>query len=129
MATKKKPTAKQLAARAKFVAMVRAKSKASKTATKKAAPKKHTVKKVSGLDKVVRRGKKTSVQYTRIAGVEKQYIGTYKVVRVFAKSGRKQIIEKGLTRSEAQRLTQAFPDNSTSMVVFFKEFTSEKYYK
>ncbi len=72
MATKKKPSAKQLAARAKFVAMVRAKSKAKKSATKKAAPKKKSApRKVTGLDKVVRKGRKTSVQYSRIAGLGK----------------------------------------------------------
>ena len=93
MAAKKKPSAAQLAARAKFVAMVRAKSKAKKSATKKTATKKasthkdtksHNVnirvvsgtkkkavakKKVSGLDKVVRRGTKTNVHYSRISGI------------------------------------------------------------
>jgi len=52
MAAKKKPSAAQLAARAKFVAMVRAKSKAKKSATKKATvkkakPKKEAKKKVA----------------------------------------------------------------------------------
>jgi len=94
MAAKKKPSAAQLAARAKFVAMVRAKSKAKKSATKKSATKKasthkdtksHNVnirvvsgtknkavakKKVSGLDKVVRRGTKTNVHYSRISGID-----------------------------------------------------------
>jgi hypothetical protein len=74
MAAKKKPSAAQLAARAKFVAMVRAKSKAKKSATKKAtvkksAPKKAAKKKVSGLDKVVRRETKTNVHYSRISGI------------------------------------------------------------
>jgi len=45
MATKKKPSAAQLAARAKFIEMVRAKSKAKKSATKKAATKKSATKK------------------------------------------------------------------------------------
>lgn len=45
MPVKKKPSPAQLAARAKFVAMVRAKSKAKKSATKKAAPKKAAPKK------------------------------------------------------------------------------------
>jgi hypothetical protein len=99
MAAKKKPSAAQLAARAKFVAMVRAKSKAKKSATKKAATKKasthkdtksHNVnirvvsgtkkksvakKKVSGLDKVVRRGTKTNVHYSRISGIGLNDIG------------------------------------------------------
>lgn len=52
MPAKKKPSPAQLAARAKFVAMVRAKSKAKKSATKKAtvkkaAPKKAAKKKVA----------------------------------------------------------------------------------
>jgi ribosomal protein S6 len=80
MAAKKKPSAAQLAARAKFVAMVRAKSKAKKSATKKAtvkkaapkkaAKKKVVKKKVSGLEKVVRRGSKTNVHYSRISGID-----------------------------------------------------------
>lgn len=60
--------------------------------------------------------------------MEKQYIGTYKVYRVFRKSRRREIIERGLTREQAQRLVQSFPDSHTSMVVFDKQFTSDKYY-
>ena len=41
MATKKAPSKAQLAARKKFVEMVRAKAKAKKTATKKAPVKKY----------------------------------------------------------------------------------------
>jgi hypothetical protein len=53
MAAKKKPSAAQLAARAKFVAMVRAKSKAKKSATvKKSAPKKKATVKKSAPKKV-----------------------------------------------------------------------------
>jgi hypothetical protein len=92
MPVKKKPSAAQLAARAKFVKMVRAKAAAKKAAAKKVGAykkpklfkptKKQTaaaakrlvkqsvaVKKVSGLDKVVRKGKKTSVYYSRVSGV------------------------------------------------------------
>jgi len=60
MAPKKKPSANQLAARAKFTAMVKAKAAKNKAA-----------KKVAGLDKVVRKGKKTSVLYSRVSGVKK----------------------------------------------------------
>ena len=66
MPVKKKPSAAQLAARAKFVKMVRARA----AAKKKAMPKKAAAKKVAGLDKVVRKGKKTSVYYSRVSGVE-----------------------------------------------------------
>jgi hypothetical protein len=51
MAAKKKPSAAQLAARAKFVAMVRAKSKAKKSATKKATVKKAAPKKAATVKK------------------------------------------------------------------------------
>lgn len=67
MVAKKKPSAAQLAARAKFVKMVRAKA----AAKKKAAPKKVEAKKVAGLDKVTRKGKKTMVHYSRLSGVKK----------------------------------------------------------
>lgn len=59
----------------------------------------------------------------------KEYIGTYKVYRVFRKSGRRQTIEKDIDRETAMRITQSFPDSNTSMVVFDKQFTADKYYK
>jgi len=73
MPVKKKPSPAQLAARAKFVAMVRAKSKAKKSATKKAAPKKAAIKKkVTGLDSVKRIKNKTQVNYSRMGAIETQ---------------------------------------------------------
>lgn len=60
---------------------------------------------------------------------QKTYIGTYKVYRVFRKSGRRQIIEKDLTRDEAMRLVNSFPDKANSMIVFDKKFTDLKYWK
>lgn len=61
--------------------------------------------------------------------MEKQYTGTYKVYKVFRKSGRRQIIRTGLTREEAKTLVMYYPDSNTSMVVFDKQFTADKYYK
>ena len=58
-----------------------------------------------------------------------EYIGTYKVYKVFRKSGRREIIRTGLTREEAKRLVNSYPDKNTSMVVFDKQFTADKYYK
>jgi len=58
-----------------------------------------------------------------------EYIGTYKVYKVFRKSCRRQIIERGLTREEAKRVVDSFPSNNNSMVVFDKQFTADKYYK
>lgn len=60
---------------------------------------------------------------------EKQYIGTYKVVRIYRVSGRHEILEKGLTKEEAMRVVNRYPDSSRSMVVFAKQFTADKYYK
>ncbi len=61
--------------------------------------------------------------------MEKIYIGTYKVYRVFRKSGKRQVIEKDLTREQAMRLVKSFPESNTSMVVFDKQFTADKYFK
>jgi len=59
---------------------------------------------------------------------EKQYVGPYKVVKIFRVSRRHEIIEKNLTRQQAQRLVQSFPNSNRSMVVFYKQFDSSKYY-
>ena len=59
---------------------------------------------------------------------EKKYIGTYKVVKIFRVSRRREVIERGLTMEEAKRLVNSHPNNSRSMVVFMKQFTSDKYY-
>lgn len=59
----------------------------------------------------------------------REYIGTYKVYRVFRKSARRQVIQRDLTREEATRLVNTYPDSNTSMVVFDKQFTADKYYK
>ena len=101
---KLKPSLKQLAARRKFVAMVRKKAKAKKRdqlgsvgAVAKKTTKKKTgqyhkdtkshnvnIRVVSGLDKVTRKGRKTAVHYTRMSGIEKtisslmrEYIAIY----------------------------------------------------
>ena len=60
---------------------------------------------------------------------EKTYIGTYKVYKVFRKSRRREVIRRGLTREEAKALVNSYPDSNRSMVVFDKQFYSQKYYK
>ena len=45
----------------------------------------------------------------------------YKVVKLFRVSRRRQVIEKNLTREEAMRLVQTYPDSNRSMVVFTKQ--------
>ena len=59
---------------------------------------------------------------------EKIYIGTYKVYRVFRVSRRRQVIARGLTREQAMRLVQSYPDSKRSMVVFDKQFYADKFY-
>jgi hypothetical protein len=59
---------------------------------------------------------------------EKKYIGTYKVVKLFRKSQRKQVLRRGLTREEAQRVVNSYNDSQSSMVVFCKQFTADKYF-
>ena len=59
---------------------------------------------------------------------EKQYIGTYKVVKIFRVSNRRQVLRRGLTREEAKRVVNSYPDSNKSMVVFMKQFSSDKYY-
>jgi hypothetical protein len=59
----------------------------------------------------------------------KIYIGTYKVFKVFRKSGRKQILSRGLTLEGAKRKVNSYPDSARSMVCFTKQFTADKYYK
>ena len=59
---------------------------------------------------------------------EKKYIGTYKVVKIFRKSDRRQILERGLTLEEARRAVNSFPDSQQHMVVFYKQFTASKYF-
>ena len=44
----------------------------------------------------------------------------YKVVKIFRVSGRRKVLETGLTLSEAKRVVKSYPNNSRSMVVFFK---------
>jgi len=60
--------------------------------------------------------------------IEKKYIGTYKVYKVFRISRKRQIIERGLTRDQAIRLVNTYLNSSRSMVVFDKQFTSDKYF-
>jgi hypothetical protein len=69
MPVKKKPSPAQLAARAKFVAMVRAKSKAKKSATKKAAPKKAAPKKVATKKSTHKDTKSHNVNIRVVSGI------------------------------------------------------------
>ena len=59
---------------------------------------------------------------------EKQYVGPYKVVKIFRVSRRHEILEKNLTIEQAKRLVTSFPDSNRSMVVFYKQFDSPNYY-
>lgn len=59
---------------------------------------------------------------------EKIYIGPYKVIK-FYRSGRREILNRGLTKEEAQRIVKSFPDSNSTLVGFAKQFTADKYFK
>lgn len=52
--------------------------------------------------------------------VKNNPIQKYKVVKVYSKSRRRQVIDRGLTRAEAVNMVESFEDSKTSMVVFTK---------
>ena len=58
-----------------------------------------------------------------------EYIGTYKVVKIFRKSNRRELIRRNLSIDEAKRLVNSYPDKNNSMIVFYKQFTAAKYYE
>jgi hypothetical protein len=45
----------------------------------------------------------------------------YKVVKIFRVSRRRQVLERNLTREQAMRVVNSFPDSNRSMVVFYKQ--------
>lgn len=59
---------------------------------------------------------------------EKQYLGTYKVLKIFRKSRRREVIRRGLTIDEARALVNSYPDSNRSMVIFTKQFWADKYF-
>lgn len=58
----------------------------------------------------------------------KEYIGTYKVVKLFKKSGRRQVLYRDLTREEAKKVVDSYPSSNYHMVVFFKQFSADKWF-
>jgi hypothetical protein len=56
------------------------------------------------------------------------YIGTYKVFKVMRKSGKREVIRRGLSRPEAVALVATYPNSNRSMVVFDKQFSAAKYF-
>lgn len=48
----------------------------------------------------------------------------YKVVKLFRVSHRREVIERYLTETEAQRLVQSYPDSNRHMVVYYKQFSN-----
>jgi hypothetical protein len=59
----------------------------------------------------------------------KTYIGTYKVVKYFRVSNRRQVLKRGLTLEEAKTLVNNYPDSNRSLVGFTKQFYANKYFK
>ncbi len=48
----------------------------------------------------------------------------YKVVKFFRVSGRRQILERGLTENQAQRVVSRYPNSNRSLVGYEKQFAS-----
>jgi hypothetical protein len=61
--------------------------------------------------------------------MENEYIGTYKVVKIFRKSQRREILHRGLSLEQAKSVVNDYPDSKNHMVVFMKQFSAQKYYK
>ena len=50
------------------------------------------------------------------------YKGKYKVVKITEKTGNRRTLKKDLTESEAQKIVQSYPDSTTTMVVYTKQY-------
>jgi len=137
MAAKKKPSAAQLAARAKFVAMVRAKSKAKKSATKKAtvkktAPKKAAKKKVATKKASTHKDTKShNVRISVVSGVnpyainEIQRLTRYNdELQKFIENGKNKLkndkslsdFNKGVLKISISRLRYLLSDNKKRII-------------
>ena len=54
--------------------------------------------------------------------MRKQKTELFKVYRVSRKTARKTVLERNLTREQAKRLVNSFPDSDKSMVCFTKQY-------
>jgi hypothetical protein len=59
---------------------------------------------------------------------QKQYIGTFKVVKIFPQSGRREVIRRDIGKEQAMRIVNSYPNRSKSIVVFVKQFYADKYF-
>lgn len=58
---------------------------------------------------------------TNVESTEDNLNQLYKVVKVFRKSDRRQILAKNKTKEEAKQIVNSSPDSQTSMVIFVKQ--------
>lgn len=57
------------------------------------------------------------------------YIGTYKVVTIFFRSGRRRVEARNLTEAEAQRVVMRYQSRAgIRMTVYTKQYNSIKYF-
>ena len=61
--------------------------------------------------------------------MEAIYVGSYKVVKVYRNSQRREVLRRNLTREEAMRIVNLYPSRSRSIMVFMKQFSAAKYFK
>jgi hypothetical protein len=55
----------------------------------------------------------------------KEFETMYKVMKIFRVSRRREVIKRGLTEDQAQRLVNSYPDSSRSMVIYTKQFKNQ----
>ena len=57
------------------------------------------------------------------------YIGTYKVVTIFFRSGRRRVEARNLTEAEAQRVVMRYQSSAgIRMTVYTKQYSAGKYF-
>ena len=61
--------------------------------------------------------------------METIYVGSYKVVKIYRDSQRREVLRRNVIREEAMRIVNSYPTRSRSMVVFMKQFSAAKYFK
>lgn len=61
--------------------------------------------------------------------MEKIYTGTYKVITIFFRSGRRRVEARNLTEAEAQRVTMRHQSRAgIRMTVYCKQYSASKYF-
>lgn len=60
--------------------------------------------------------------------MEKTYIGTYKVVKQYRISQRREVLARNLTLSEAQAMCGRYKDSSRHIICFYRQYYADKWF-